>query len=240
LPLAHFAVEVKLYYSAYVNLDLGQETRFSEMAVCDTVQLRGVAMRYRVQLVAITTMVVLLSSGVVSAVEDEPLSRTIPALSGFSRKLEPDKLLTSGGLAVKSGPALTVEPEVGVSHTTHQRELGSGYEDITHKLHAQAGGKLRLSDMFYLGFATKLPIYNYGTTEGRTPGGAATPATPGRHEILRLSPNNLTWTGELGLRLGRQIDLNLYYDQNVLKGPLQPGTKSDEEVIGTRFILRFK
>ena len=177
-----------------------------------------------------------------AAADDTPVPSYQGSLSGFSRRLEPDRFLTSGGIKVRSGDNVTLEPEIGVSHVAHQRELGSGYEDITHKVHAQAGGKLKLSDRFYLGFATKLPIYNYGATEGRTPGGSAIPSSPGRHdyEILRLTPNNLTWTGEMGVRLGQRVDLNLYYDQNIFKGPLQPGVKSEEEVFGTRFILRFK
>jgi len=177
-----------------------------------------------------------------SAGAEDTVNSNITGLSGFTRKLEPDKLLTSGGIRVKSGGDVTLEPEFGVSHVAHHREVGSGYDDITHKVHAQAGGKVNLTDKFYLGFATKLPIYNYEATEGRTPGGAATPSTPGKHdyEIMRLSPENLTWTGELGVHLRQRIDLNLYYDQNILKGPLQPGIKSEEEVFGTRFIMRFK
>jgi hypothetical protein len=160
----------------------------------------------------------------------------------FRKKLEPDKLLTTGGVKVQSGDDITVEPEFGVSHTVHERTLGSGLEDKTHKVHAQAGANIKLSDRFFLGFATKLPVYNYGATEKQSIDGTTTSSSPGRHEyeILHLSPNNLTWTGEMGLRLGQFIDLNLYYDQNIIKEPLQPGVKSEEEVIGTKFIFRFK
>jgi hypothetical protein len=143
---------------------------------------------------------------------------------------------------MKSEDNISVEPELGVSHISHQREAGGGLQDITHKVHARAGGKVKLSDRFYLGIATKLPIYNYDTTESHTPGGVATPALQGHHdyEIFKLTPNSLTWTGEIGFQLGQIIDLNLYYDQNVFKTPLQPGIKSEEEIFGTRFILRFK
>lgn len=162
--------------------------------------------------------------------------------TGFVRKLEPDRFLTTGGLKVTPGTDVTMEPEFGVSHVRLERELVSGYDDITHKVHAQAGGKVKLSDNFYLGLATKLPIYNYGSTGGRSPGGVATPSTQSHHEyeILRLSPNSITWTGEAGVRLGQRFDLNLYYDKNLFKGPAQKGLVSDEEVIGTRFIFRFK
>jgi hypothetical protein len=199
-------------------------------------------MKYINQLVLLLQIAIIASSEFSMAADEQSVSHNPEGLTGFSRKLEPDRFLTTGGIKVKSGVDVTVEPEFGVSHVVHQREIGSGHDDITHKVHAQAGGKLKLSELFYLGFATKLPIYNYGATEGHTPGGSATPSAPGRHdyEILRLSPNNLTWTGEMGLHLGQLLDLNLYYDQNILKGPLQTGVKSDEEVIGTRFILRFK
>jgi hypothetical protein len=194
------------------------------------------------KLILVLQIAVITSSGFSIAADEQSGAHNPESITGFSRRLEPNRFLTSGGIKVKSGGEVTVEPEFGVSHVVHQREITSGHDNITHKVHAQAGGKLKLSELFYLGFATKLPIYNYGATEGHTPGGSATPSTPGRHdyEILRLSPNNLTWTGEMGLHLGQLIDLNLYYDQNILKGPLQTGVKSDEEVIGTRFILRFK
>jgi len=170
------------------------------------------------------------------------LPRNLESLSGFARKLEPDRFLTSGGMQVKSGSDVIVEPEFGVSHVMHQRDAGSGYEDINHIVHAQAGGRVKLSDFFYLGFATKLPLYNYGKIEGDLPGVAATSSSQGRqeYELLRLSPNDLTVTGEVGFHLGQRLDLNLYYDQNLLKGPTQPGVSSQEEVIGSRFILRFE
>ncbi|GAM10114.1 hypothetical protein OR1_02402 [Geobacter sp. OR-1] len=194
-------------------------------------------------LLTLLMMATLLASPYSAAADDEVTSKSQVPPATFIRRLEPDRLLTSGGMRVKPGSDVTVEPEFGVSHTVHQRETGIGRDDITHKVHAQAGGRIRLSDLFYLGFATKLPIYNYEATEGRTPGGGAAPATAAaRHEyeILKLSPENLTWTGEMGFRLGQQVDLNLYYDQNILKGPYQRGTKSGEDVFGTRFIFRFK
>lgn len=157
------------------------------------------------------------------------------------RKLEPDKMLTSGGIKGVTEGDLSVQPEFGVSHTVHQREVAPSHDGITDKIHAQAGGRVKFSDMFYLGFATKIPIYNYGKTEARTPGGSTT-STSSKHEyeILRMSPNNLKLTGEVGVKLGPLVDINMYYDQNTLTSPTQPGTSSDEQVIGTKFIFRFK
>lgn len=192
--------------------------------------------------VTLLAMTIFLASMPAVAAEEEngPLSEAPPTT--FIRKLEPNRFLTSGGMKVTSGGDMAVEPEFGVSHVVHKREVGVSREDTTHKVHAEAGGRVRLSDRFQLGFATKLPLYNYGATEGITPGGSTAPGAAQRHEyeIFRLSPENLTWTGEMRFRLGQSMDLNLYYDQNILRGPYQPGVKSEEEVFGTRFILRFE
>ncbi len=162
--------------------------------------------------------------------------------SVLGRRLEPDRLLTSVGIGLKPASELLIEPKFGISHVMHQSEIGSGYDDVIHRVHAQAGGKVNFFESFYLGIASKLPIYNYEIATGRMPGGPALHPTTGRHdyELLRLSPNSITLTGEMGLQIGQQINLNLYYDQNRLKGPLQPGVTSAEEVIGTKFIFRFK
>lgn len=199
-------------------------------------------MRQLAFMTALGLLLLLAGSQTPLAAEYGSLQKGSVDSTGLGRRLEPDRFLTSGGIGFKAASDVKLEPKFGLSHVMHQRELGSGYDDVIHRVHAQAGGKVYLFESFYLGIASKLPIYNYEIATERTTGGPALHPATGRHdyELLRLSPNSLTWTGEMGLQLGRKVDLNLYYDQNRLKGPLQPGVTSAEEVIGTKFIFRFK
>jgi hypothetical protein len=159
---------------------------------------------------------------------------------GF-RSLEPDRFLITGGTEQPTDNGVSVVPEVGLSHTVRERESGIASDNILHKVHAQAGGKIGFQDHFYLGFATKLPIYNYEATEKRSPGGSS-PETSGRHdyEILKLSPENLTWTGEAGYNINQSLKLNIFYDRNRFDSPMATGNARDEEVFGTRFEIQFK
>ncbi len=189
------------------------------------------------------SMLLFLAAHQISVAAEDAIPLKGPGSHSFvGRKLEPDRLLTSGGIGLKAADEVLIEPKFGISHVVQLRDIGSGYDDIIHRVHAQAGGKLNLFENFYLGIASKLPLYNYEIATGSMPGGTSLHPPTGRHdyELLRLSPNNLTWTGEMGFHIGRKIDLNLYYDQNQLKNPVQPGVTSEEEVIGTKFILRFK
>lgn len=156
---------------------------------------------------------------------------------------EPDRLLLStSGESAKGEGDLVITPEVGFSHTTRERAQSDNVDNITHKVHAQAGGRLSLYDRFYLGFATKLPIYNYEATRGQSAAGVSPHQARVRHdyELLRLSPDNLAMTGEVGYRIGQKLHLNIYYDQNRYNNPAAVRGGMDEDVFGTRVIFRFK
>jgi hypothetical protein len=161
----------------------------------------------------------------------------IPACVGT---FEPDRFLLSTG-SEHGSDRVVLSPEVGVSHTVREREQPGNIDSITHKVHAQAGGRVSLYGRFYLGFATKLPIYNYEATNGDSAAGLIQKQTQARHdyELLRLSPDNLSMTGEVGYSIGQRLHLNIYYDQNRYNNPAVRGCK-DEDVFGTRMIFRFK
>jgi hypothetical protein len=162
--------------------------------------------------------------------------------SGIKRLFERERLVTSGGLALKPSSDIELIPELGVGHLAKEREAGKGYDDTLHTVHAEAGGRISMYDRFYLGFATKLPVYNYENSQRRSDGVPTSRTTVGRHdyEILRLSPNNVNMSGEMGMRLGSRLDLNLFYDQNTVRSPSGSSGSRDEEMIGTRFIIRFE
>ena len=161
---------------------------------------------------------------------------------GIRKAFEPDRLLLTGGVGFRAGQDVMLTPEFGIGHSTQEFELGKGYENVLHRVHARAGGTLHLSDSFYLSAATKIPIFNYEFTDQRTSGGAPIFTGSSRHdyELFRLPSSPLSWSGEMGVKLGRRLDLNLFYDQNLLKRQFLSGGTQQEEVIGTRFIFRFK
>ncbi len=151
-----------------------------------------------------------------------------------------DQFLTSGGLKFFGGSPITLEPQVGLGYTAREQELNKGFEESIHKLHAQAGGKFDLGGTFFFSAAAKLPVYSYAKSEQRFAASAA-PDNISHHayDLTRLPGSRLTWTGEVGIRLGKETELNFYYDQTQFDS-MQPGLSRPEERFGTRFIIRFK
>jgi hypothetical protein len=157
-----------------------------------------------------------------------------------SKFFDPDRLITSGGLKYKSGGETSVEPQFGLGYTARDQALGSGYEQSIHKVHAQAGGKFDLGGNLYLSAAAKLPVFTYEMSDRRF--GTAPPqdsVSRRGYDFTRAPLTNLKWTGEVGIRLGVQTELSIYYDQTMYDS-FQPGFSRPEERFGTRFILRFK
>jgi len=155
---------------------------------------------------------------------------------------DPDRLLSTGGLKYEAGPSFTLEPQVGVGYQKLEMEIGGGFGEVYHKVHAQAGGRLDLPGMLYLSAAAKLPVYTYETTE-RSIGGDISfqsPTTRYDYDLFRSPLRNLSWTGEMGIRLGLMTNLNIFYDQTQF-GSFQGGSRFDrtEEKFGTRIIFRF-
>ena len=158
-----------------------------------------------------------------------------PALSG-RHFFDPERFLTTGGLKYSGGTPLTLEPELGVGYTSLERDLPGGIENAVHRVHAQAGWRLSLADL-YLSAAAKLPVFTYeSASRGLGPG----PDLLSRqdYDFAHLSRLSLTWQGEMGIHLGVATDLTLYYDQNSA-GSLY-GAPQQEERLGTRIIFRFK
>lgn len=155
---------------------------------------------------------------------------------------DPDRLLTTGGVQYKAGGDFSIEPQFGLGHAAWEREIKSGYDEVVHKVHAQAGGKIDLFRLFYLSAAAKVPVYTYEFAGRRIAGTSLSQTESSRHgyDFLRLPRGNLSWTGELGLRLGTRVDLNLYYDQSMLDAYQGGGSLNrSEDRFGTRIIFKF-
>lgn len=160
-----------------------------------------------------------------------------------ARFFDTDNFLTTVGVKYFASQDLTLEPELGIGYHARDLELHGGMEQSSHRLHAQAGCRLSLADTLYLSAAAKLPmltvesVASYAGDElGTRPDSEAHRS---RYEFTNLTPNQLTWRGELGVHLSRQTDLSLYYDQSNISG-WSTGGLHQEERIGTRFIIRFK
>ncbi len=156
---------------------------------------------------------------------------------------DPDRFLSSGGLKYAAGHSFTLEPQVGVGYEKLQMGAGNGYEEVFHKVHAQAGGKLELPGMLHFSVAAKLPVYTYEMTGLRSGGDNLLLNPTGRHgyDLFSSSGKSLSWTGEVGIRLGLGADLDIFYDQTPF-GSFQGGNRLDrmEERFGTRIIFRFR
>jgi len=155
---------------------------------------------------------------------------------------DPDRLLTAAGLKYEATPRLTLVPQFGLGHDKREQEAVSGRDEVVHKFHVSAGGEIELSRMLYLSATAKLPVYTYETFERRIGGDISSQTSAPRHDydLFRDPMRNLSWGGEVGIRLGLQTNLNLFYDQTQF-GTFQGDYRVDrmEEKFGTRIIFRF-
>lgn len=173
----------------------------------------------------------------ISGMLDLP-GQTPPAAS--ARFFDTDRFLTNAGMVISAAPELTLEPELGIGYRGKDQELHGGIEQSTHRLHAQAGWRLSLSESLYLSAAAKfsmVTVATKGLAGGEELGGRLEPGSRTGYDFaLGRAPR---WTGEVGVRLSPRTDLMLYYDQDPLTG-WSPTGQHQEERVGTRFIFRFK
>ncbi|GFO65488.1 hypothetical protein M1B72_17165 [Geomonas paludis] len=170
-----------------------------------------------------------------------PMETLVPAEPAASaRFFDPDRFLTNAGLSYSPSYQLTLEPEVGVGYRGTGQELHGGIEQSTHRLHAQAGWRLSLSESLYLSAAAKFSIVTVATkglAGGEELGSRIEPSSRTGYDFaLGHAPR---FTGEVGVRLTPRTDLMLYYDQDPVTGWSSSG-QHQEERVGTRFIFRFK
>ena len=156
---------------------------------------------------------------------------------------DPDRLLTTGGVKYEASPSFSLEPEVGLGYVRRGKEVSSGYDEVAHKVHALAGGRLNLANTVHFSAAAKLPVYTYQLSDRRIGSDLSfqTPLTRNDYDLFRRPVENLGWCSEAGIRLGGQTELNIFYDLTPLTGFAggSPFGKTEER-FGTRFIFRFK
>jgi len=177
----------------------------------------------------LVTATPLLAAGLITPDLSAPLS---PA-----RFFDPDRFLTNGGVRFSAASDLTLQPEWGIDYRELERGIPGGViEESTHLVHALAGWRLSLADTLYLSAAAKLPVVTFESADRYT---GQEVGSRYSYDFARPFRNPLTWTGELGFHLSSWTDLILYYDQSSVSGSLS-GAPKQEELIGTRIILRFE
>jgi hypothetical protein len=193
---------------------------------------------WRIKLIIVVMLLAAPWSGL-AGVDGPKLADGLPARSLF----DPDRLLTTGNVAIGTSQTLTLAPQFGLGYFSWGREPRRGMAESLYSLNAQAGGRLDLLDMFYVTALAKLPVYSYDVLDRRLASASTSQERTTRHQydLFRLPGDNLTWTGEFGLKLGQRADLNLFYDQTRFGAP-QVGTTPGqaEERFGTRFTIHFK
>lgn len=164
----------------------------------------------------------------------------VPVLSpalGVRDRLNSGNVLQTG---IRLAPTadLVFEPQVGLGHVMWEREVKSGFDEITHRVHAQAGGKVDLFGLVSLSAAAKLPVYSAASSDRWLAGSYSQPGEF-RHDILN-GADKLSWTGEMGLHLG-PANINLFYDKSRFDDMIGGSRLSEfEETFGTRLIFRFR
>jgi hypothetical protein len=190
----------------------------------------------------VASLIAVLLFGVSAGAADLGVPRLVDDLAA-RRLYDPDRFLTVSGLTYGATRNFTLTPQVGLGYFSWGREVKTGVEESFHQIQARAGGRVELFDFLYLSAAAKLPVYSYDVTDQRLFGLATGEQASGRqqYDLFRTPGSELTWSGEVGVRLSKEVDLNLFYDLNRL-GPLPvKGLLSQpEERFGTRFIFRFK
>lgn len=145
------------------------------------------------------------------------------------------------GIRLEPAEDFVFEPEVGLGHAMWEREVKSGYDEITHTIHAQAGGKVDLFSMVSLSAAAKLPVYSVASSDRWLAGDYSQPGEFRHDYDILHSADKLSWKGEMGVRLGASADINLFYDRSHFDEPTgSSGLSRFEETFGTRLIFRFK
>lgn len=129
-----------------------------------------------------------------------------------------------------------LEPQFSLSHLARESETGGRTTQTTHKIHGEAGGRLNLLENLSLTAVARLPIYTYQLSSGQT----SAPEGKGSTDIMRNPASSLSWRSELGLNLGKGIDLNMFYDKSKFGRIDRPGVDDQDERFGTRFIIHFK
>lgn len=107
-----------------------------------------------------------------------------------------------------------------------------------HVVSVRAGMKLSLLEGIDLATGARLPVLSAEENESGLVGGKRMPAgTEIRSELG--AKNSIGWRSDLILRLGKRLNLNLFYDYTRQSGD-RAGGEVREESIGTRFELKFR
>ena len=163
------------------------------------------------------------------------LSPSLPVRDYF----DTGKMLKAG-VRLEQNANVVIEPQLGLGHARREREIRTGYDDVTHTIHARAGGQVHLFRVLSLSASAKLPVYSVESSD-QWIAGSSSQSVVRRYgyEIMRPA-GNLSWTGEMGFNLSGHVDLKVFYDQNRFDMYPRNGETHQEDRFGTRLIFRFR
>ena len=167
-------------------------------------------MNWKWILSASVLMLSVVQGGAATGADTPPLPAEVEA----ERFFDPSRLLTTGGILYQPSLTFSLEPRIGLDYRKRLEEMGGGVALSTHKLHAEAGGTLRLFERFSLSTAAKIPV----TTFSRSGSLSGHPGQDKDWQVssdLRQPGSNVGWRSEVGIKLAPQLDLNLFYDQTL-------------------------
>jgi hypothetical protein len=170
---------------------------------------------------------------------DEIVKATLLEKTSADEVLSRPQYLSSGGLSYHATEEVMLEPLLGVGHDMQHRDLSLFAKESSHSITAQAGGRISILEGMYVSAAVKYPLYSFQSLSTVPSGMVAASSERGGLDILNPTSNNLTWTGEVGTALGKDIHSFFYYDK--ITTPLMSGTAGrSEDRFGVRFQLHFK
>lgn len=189
-------------------------------------------------LAAATLIIGVMSAAAVSAA-DLGAPTLSPPLAGRDY-LDTGQLLKAG-MRLEGDPDVIIEPHLGLGHAKREWGVRTGFDNVTHSIHARAGGEIQLFRLVSLSASAKLPVYSVESSDPLI-AGTASPSGSRRYGYEILRPvDKVSWVGEMGLRLGDRLDLSVFYDRN--RFDLFPGAGENfrqEDRFGTRLIFRFR
>lgn len=158
-----------------------------------------------------------------------------PVLSGPLQQekfFDTERLFTGGELSNAAGEW---KPQVGLSHAAREDVGEAGVQQTTHRIHGEAGGKLNLLGNVSLTAIARIPLYTYEARAGESSAGGEGKVST---DLMR-KPGNISWRSELGVNLGKGVDLNLFYDRSQFGRVDRPGVDERDDKFGTKFIIHF-
>lgn len=166
-------------------------------------------------------------------------SETARDLLGIDNLKHLQEEKSNGRLDIKDSGKSQLEPVVSLDYFSKQFE-NPLYSKTHHLISANTGIRFSLLENLDLTGSAKLPFLKAETNSNElTPSGRLTGETSIKNDIGSNSLQNLGWYGDINIKLGKKLNLNLFYDYTK-RIPGWGGETLQEEKIGSKLEIKFK